>query len=95
MFETEGKKGILKKQNRLQGFSQKFKIKNKLEQTSVPSVYGELKLSELLSNELQSVKIKFDEIIEKLEVTEYERDQERQKVQEQQKSITKLKAQNK
>ena len=61
----------------------------------MPSVYGELKLSELLSNELQSVKIKFDEIIEKLEVTEYERDQERQKVQEQQKSITKLKAQNK
>lgn len=76
MFDSAEKRGVVQKQNKLHGIGKsKFMIKNNLSQTSKNSnsIYGELKLSELLSNELSSIKLKFDQINEKLEETEYEK----------------------
>lgn len=77
MFESDDKKYLKNKYNKMQGIGaatgrnlQKFGTHG--DQPS--SVYGELKLSEKLANELNAVKDHVDSLNEKLEEALYERD---------------------
>ena len=78
MFESDDKKYLKNKYNKMQGIGAATgRNLNKFgnlagEQSS--SVYGELKLSEKLANELNAVKDHVDSLNEKLEEALYERD---------------------
>ena len=64
MFENDEKKYLKQKYNKMQGISR----------GSNQSVYGELKLSEKLSSELEVIKDHVNAINEKLEEALYQRD---------------------
>ena len=77
MFESEGKKQLKMKHNKLQmigaSTGRNLKFSAGVEPGS-GSVYGELKLSEKLDNELQTVKDHVDRLNERLEETLYEKE---------------------
>lgn len=64
MFENDEKKYLKQKYNKMQGISR----------GAPHSVYGELKLSEKLSSELEVIKDHVDALNEKLEEALYQRD---------------------
>ena len=68
MFESDGKKDLKSRYNKLQGMnSQGFKGSH------VDTVYGELKLSQQLLSQLKEVRSKFDSLNETIEAQNYER----------------------
>jgi len=75
MFESDGKKQLKSKYNRMQGIaSQGGKFKQIAMGDGSQSVYGELKLSEKLHNELDIVREQVDRLNENLEDVMYQRD---------------------
>jgi len=79
MFESEDQKDLAKKYNKMKGIGKatgkKFKFSKFGAQGQNPeSVYGELKLSEKLVDELDNVKDMVDDLNERLEEAVYERD---------------------
>lgn len=75
MFESDGRKLLKQKYNKMAGISNATGKKFKTGQTPVKAgIYDELKLSEQLSHELNSIKIKLDEYKEILEEAIQERD---------------------
>jgi hypothetical protein len=76
MFESDGKKRLKKQYNRMQGMAKshakQFKIPSSGEKSG--SVYGELKLSEQLHNELDVIRFQVDSLKEELEDSLYEKD---------------------
>jgi len=76
MFESEDKKSLSLKYNKMQGMAaskvRKFKFAGGGEASK--SVYGELKLSEKLAEELESVRDHVNSMNEFLEEARYERD---------------------
>ena len=79
MFESEDSKNLKSKYNKMQGIGQATGKKFKFSQTSAPghkegSVYGELKLSEKLVDELDKIRDLVDDLNERLEEALYQRD---------------------
>lgn len=75
MFESDGKKQLKNRYNRMQGIaSQKSKFKVPHAAEGSHSVYGELKLSEKLHNELDIVREQVDKLNEELEDTTYQKE---------------------
>ena len=85
MFESNEKKNLRQKYNKMSLISQntgkgKFKLDGGL--AAGPSVYGELKLSEKLSNDLQLVKDQVEGLNERLEEALYEKERYKRLVEE-------------
>ena len=75
MFESDGRKLLKQKYNKMAGISSATGKKFKTGQTPVKAgIYDELKLSEQLSHELNLIKNNLDEYKETLEEALYERD---------------------
>ena len=78
MFESEGKKSLDRKYNKMHGIGQATGKKFSRKPGSIPgdkgqkSVYGELKLSEKLVEELDLIREKVDDLNERLEESMYE-----------------------
>lgn len=76
MFESDGKKRLKKQYNRMQGMARSkakdFKVPTGGQRTN--SVYGELKLSEQLHDELDVIRYQVDSLKEELEETLYEKE---------------------
>ena len=70
MFESEDKKSLKNKYNKMRGISAQKRFKGGPDNT----VYGELKLSEQLIQELEQIRNHVDDINERLEEVIYQRD---------------------
>ncbi len=74
MFESDEKKYLKKKYDRLHSPRSQSKRQPSQHDEKPKTVYGELKLSEQLAFQLDELKQRFDNLREQLEYTSYQRD---------------------